>query len=61
MRDMLATLSLMMQRASSMGELREMVLSAYPALDAEGLIDKLSGGLLAVRAAGMSDARQKSA
>ena len=55
MRDMLGTLSQMMQRASSMGELREMVLSAYPALDAEGLIEKLSGGLLAARAAGMSD------
>ena len=55
MRDMLSTLSLMMQRASSMGELREMIVSAYPAIDAEGLVDKLSGGLLAARAAGMSD------
>lgn len=60
MRAMLATVSVMMQRASSMGELREMIVSAYPALDADGLVDKLSGGLLAARAAGMSDAETQS-
>lgn len=55
MRDMLGTLSLMMSRATSFDELRELIVSAYPDLDAGQLVEQLAGGLLAAKAAGMSD------
>lgn len=60
-RGMLSTLSLMMDRASDLGELREMIASGFPALDAGELVDRLAGGLLAAQAAGMSDAEDQSA
>lgn len=59
MRAWLGQLALMMQQAGSLGELREMVVSAYPALDAAPLVDKLAGGFLAARAAGLSDAEDE--
>lgn len=55
MREWMSTLSLMMARAGSLAELREMVVSAYPSLDATRLIEHLAGGLSAAKAAGMSD------
>lgn len=55
MRGWLRQLSQMMGAASSMAELREMVVSAYPDLDASRLVDQLAAGFSAAQAAGMSD------
>lgn len=55
MRGMLGELALMMQAATSLPELREMIVSAWPRLDAGRLVEQLAGGLTAARAAGMSD------
>jgi phage gp29-like protein len=55
MRAWLGELALMMQAAGSLGELREMVVSAYPRLDATRLVDKLAAGFTAAHAAGISD------
>lgn len=61
MRAWLGQLSLMMQSATSFAELREMVVSAYPALDASALVEKLAAGLVSARGAGMSDVEDESA
>ncbi|WP_288457760.1 DUF935 domain-containing protein [uncultured Sphingomonas sp.] len=55
MRAWLRQLSTMMEAATSLAELREMVVSAFPRLDATALVDKLAAGFVAARAAGMSD------
>lgn len=57
----LGRLSLMMQSARSLGELREMIVSAAPHLDATQLVDKLAESFMAAHAAGMSDAEVESA
>lgn len=54
MRGMLKELALMMQAATDLPELREMIVSAWPKLDAGRLVEQLAGGLAAARAAGMS-------
>lgn len=55
MRAFLGQIALMMQSASGLPELREMIVSAYPTLDAARLVDKLADGFVASFAAGMSD------
>jgi phage gp29-like protein len=55
MRSWLGALSLMMSQAGSLAELREMVVSAYPTLDAARLVEQLAGGFSAAHAAGISD------
>lgn len=53
---MLRDLVSMMSAANSLGELRQMVRSAYPLLDADDVAATLGDGFTAARAAGMSDA-----
>ena len=55
MRAWMGQVAMMMQSASSMAELREMIVSAYPALDAAGLVEQLAAGFVAAASAGMSD------
>ncbi|WP_425230213.1 DUF935 domain-containing protein [Sphingomonas sp.] len=57
----LGQLQLMAQKAGSLGELREMVVSAFPHLDATALTAGLADGFAAARAAGVSDAHDQSA
>ena len=59
-RQWLGQLQLMMTKAGSLPELREMVVSAFPQLDATALIDILGEGLAAAAAAGVSDAADES-
>lgn len=59
-RGWLGALALMMQSAGSLGELREMVVSAYPKLDAASLTAKLADGFAAAQAAGVSDVAEQS-
>lgn len=59
-RQWLGQLQLMMQKAGSLPELREMVVSAFPDLDTGDLAAVLAGGFAAVAAAGVSDAADES-
>lgn len=60
MRRWLGQLQLMTRRARSLSELREMVVSAFPQLDADRLTALLADGLTAAAGAGASDAADES-
>jgi phage gp29-like protein len=60
-RGWLGTIATMMQSAENMGELREMIVSAYPSLDAAALTAKLMDGFTSAMAAGLSDAEDDGA
>lgn len=59
--DLVATIEAMVGRASSIDELKEMLVSAYPSLDTAKLSETIALGLVAARAAGMSDVEDESA
>lgn len=61
MRAWLGELGLMVRGASSLEELREMLHSAYPALETGTLVEQLADGFAAAAAAGVSDAYDESA
>lgn len=59
--ELVATVEAMVSQASSLDELKEMLLSAFPVLDTAKLGEKIALGLIAARAAGMSDVEDESA
>lgn len=58
---MAKTIELMMERASDLAELREMILTGFPEIDASDLSAVLEEGFIAASAAGRSDALDESA
>ncbi|WP_242415078.1 DUF935 domain-containing protein [Sphingomonas panni] len=56
MRAWMQQLAQMMQSATSLPELREMIVSAFPALEADALIERMSVGFGAAAAAGLAAA-----
>ena len=60
-RAMAETIEAMMERAGSLEELREMILSGFPDVDESDLRDVLEQGFVAAHAAGRSDAEDESA
>lgn len=61
MEELIGQIETMLERASSLDELKLMLTSAYPNLDASKLAEKLAVGLVAARAAGMADVEDESA
>lgn len=60
-RRMLVQVSMMMESATSLDELRQMIVSAYPSLDNAAIAARLRSGLSAAAAAGVSDVEDESA
>lgn len=58
---MIGQIEAMLQAAGSLGELREMLLSAWPDLNDAGLANTLAAGMVAIHAAGRSDLVDESA
>lgn len=61
MAELLGTIEAMMAAATSLDELRTMLLSAYPQLDTSPIADKLAQGMIAAHVAGRSDLEDESA